>query len=158
MTTESKVKPEVLAMAETIQGHMTANKKEGKVELKEEDTIYEKTLPEHITKKMADDVSEHNSLFVPASLLAFGRVGTEVLKGHKSSERLSAEIPLAGRDKLTLTIDRKKVTHPPGDATKEIVHYGYVSAQLDVRAGRNNAMLKASRTEVCDIAFAALSK
>jgi hypothetical protein len=158
MTTESKVKPEVAAMAETIQGHMSVNKKEGKVDLKDEGTIYEKTLPEHITIKMAEDVSEHNAVFVPAALLAFGKVGAEALKGNKAAERLTAVIPMASHDKVSLTMDRKFVTHPPGDATKEITHYGYVSAKLDVRAGRNNASLKAARNEVCDLAFAALSK
>ena len=65
---------------------------------------------------------------------------------------------LGKNDKLSLASDRKSVTHPPGDATKEIVTYNRVTVSLDLRAGKSGSQLKAVRSEMNELAMAALSK
>lgn len=165
MTTETKevkkteIKAEILAMSDMIHKELTVHKKDGTVTVT--DGLFEKTLtlsPVPLTMDIVNAVSDHTKVFVPAATHAFGKCAFEALKAHKGSERVSLDIEMAKHDQLQLTSDRKVVTHPPGDATKEIVKYNSVHASLNLRAGKNGAQMKAVRSEMSELALAALSK
>lgn len=153
---KTEIKAEILAMSDIIHKSLTVNKKEGSVTAA--DDIYEKTLPEGLTMDTVNAVGDHLKTFVPAAAHAFGKSAFEAMKAHKGTERVLTDIHLGKNDKLSLASDRKSVTHPPGDATKEIVTYNRVTVSLDLRAGKSGSQLKAVRSEMNELAMAALSK
>ena len=162
MTAETKevkkteIKPEILAMSGIIHKELTAHKKEGTVTAAS--GIFEKTLPENLTMETVNAVGDHLKVFVPAAAHAFGQASFEAMKAHKGTERVLLDIEIGNKDKLSLTSERKRVTHPPGDATKEIITYNAVSASLDIRAGKSGSQFKAVRAEMNELAMSALSK
>lgn len=162
MTTEHKevkkpeIKPEILAMSEIIQKELSLNKKEGTVTAS--DTVFEKTLPTDLTMDIVNSVGQHLKTFVPAAAHAFGRSSFEAMKAHKGTDQVKTHINMGKDDKLVLTSDRKVVTHPPGDSTKEIMNYNRVTIDLQMRAGKSGSQIKAIRSELNELAMAALSK
>lgn len=166
MTTEKKdtdhgVSENVLTMAKAIEKQLKLDTKTGIVE--SEDGIYEKMLPEELSIETVKAVGTHNANFIAAGSYAVGNIAVQAMAKHKSLDRVSGEIKMAGRDVMSVNVDREKpfTNHLKRDADgnpETGVKVGVVTTSYDVRAGRNSGELKKVRSAIADMAMAKLSK
>lgn len=155
---KSSVNEEVLALSTVIKSGITIDAKAGTA--KAADGIYEKNLTEGLSMEIVKAVSDYNTTFVAAGAHAFGEAAVESMKGHKSLDKLTVDIPMGHKDSVTYTVDRSKTmpnrfSDKPDDT---ITKHGVVSTTYDVRAGKNGGQLKAARSHVGELAAKLLAK
>jgi hypothetical protein len=151
-----ELKAEVLALSANISKAITIDNKAGTATAGE--TVYVDNLPEGLTQEVVKSVSDYNTTFVAASTHAFGVAAVDAFKANKKAERFAVEIPMIGKDNLSLSIDRTRESHNPQDPTKKITTYGNVTASLKMKAGDNSGQFKLARTTIKELAFAAYGK
>lgn len=147
------INEQVQAMADQIGAAIQIDTKAGTATVTE--GLYDKTLPDGLTPEVVKAVSDHNTTFVAAGTLAFGKASVEAMKGSKKLETLELDIPMGHKDNLGLHTSRNVTVTAPGSDTK-IEKFGVVKATYEVRAGKNGGQLKAARQTVADLAVAAL--
>lgn len=92
--------------------------------------LYEKTLPEGMTKEGYLKFQAHHVNVAAATMLALGEISTEAMKLDKTLDRTSVTIPTFGKDSFNATFQRSKevvVPNQDGPAGTKTV---YGSAQV----------------------------
>lgn len=126
--------------------------KEGKIEV--DANTYLQTLPEGLTEEIVKQVEDHNSNFYPAATRAIGQLANKELKKDKDLQKVEATVPLFGKNKLELTVERKHVFPNPADAENPKTVFGNVKVSLITQSARaSRGVMDQVRKELQDKAF-----
>lgn len=155
-TSGPALKDEVLAMSAKLEKAWTVDKKTG-AGTPGETNVYEELMPEGVTPEIAKAVGDYNTTFIAAGAHAFGKLSVAAMKSNKALEQTTIEVPMAGKDSVAYTVDRKKehVNHLGGNGDK-VEKFGVVTTSYNVRAGKNGGQLKAARNLIGELAMEAL--
>lgn len=151
---KSALKEHVLSLANRIEEAMKIDAKTGIVTTGE--SIYEQTLPEDLTIEVANKVHKHDADFIAASTHAIGRIAVDAMKGNKKLETAETVIAMAGKNSLSLHVDRTRSYPNPQDKDAPIVKQGVVTVTYDVAADAKVGQLKIARNIISELAAAAL--
>lgn len=130
-----KVKPEVVAMAEVIQGKIKVDPATG-VGSPLTSALYAELLPEGLTMELAEQFSEHHSILFPAVALAIGNVSTPLMAENKELNKVTFEMPAVGKDKIRVNFDRQR-SFPDQQTNGTITKLGQVNIDY-VQYGTKN--------------------
>ena len=152
----SNISTEVKDLSSKIQDMIKVDHKSGTVEVQED--IWEKTLPESLSKDQIKAVKEHESNFIAAGADAVGTMATAAMKKNSDLQEVSATIGMHGHDKVSYNVTREKSYHNPQNPDQEITKRGVVGVNFRNMAGRNAGELKKVITAISEHADKALSK
>lgn len=153
MTTKN---PEIQSLSDKIQSMIKVDHKSGSTEV--QDDIWEKTLPESLSKDQIKAVKEHESNFIAAGADAVGTMATAAMKKNGELQEVNATIGMHGHDKVSYNVAREKSYHNPQNPDQEIVKRGVVGVNFRNMAGRNAGELKKVINAIAEHADKALSK
>ncbi len=153
----SNITPEVKALSSKIQEMIKVDHKTGTTAV--EADVWERTLPESLSKDQIKAVKEHEANFIAAGTDAVGQAAIAAMKEHSELQEVTATIDMYNKDQLGVTVAREKTYHNPQDKDGEpIVKTGVVSANFRNYAGRNVGDLKKVITSISEEAEKALKK
>lgn len=120
-----EINPAIVELADKLQPHFTITDKKPTISAE----AYLSTLSEGVTPEMVQAVDDHNSLFMPAVMMAYGRVSQSAMEKDKTIDAMSVEVPMAGRNHFDMTYSRQQTFPNPtgGDA---ITKYGTIKSNL----------------------------
>lgn len=150
------IRPEVKALSDKIQDLVKVDHKTGETTV--QDDVWEKTLPESLSKDQIKAVKEHEENFVAAGADAIGSLAVAAMKKNVDLDTVTATIGMHGRDKVSYDVSRQKSYHNPQNPGDEIVKHGVVKTNLQTYAGRNAGELKKVLSAINEHAEKALKK
>lgn len=128
--------------------------KEGKIEV--DANTYIQTLPAGLTEEIVKQVEDHNANFYPAATRAVGLLANKHIKKDKDLEKVEATVPLFGKNKLELTVERKHTFPNPADAANPKTVFGNVKVSLVTQSARaSRGVMDQVRKDLQEDAFAA---
>jgi hypothetical protein len=118
--------------------------------------LFNSTLPEGLTPEIAKALDNHTTNFIAGGTLAFGELAVEAMKGNKKLEAAQIEIPMVGRNAMSVSVERQQefVNHMSEDKEK-VTKFGLVKTSVDIRGAKNAGELKKARSIISDLATAA---
>lgn len=149
-------KPEVASLVTALTDKFSFDKTAGSVVVEKD--AYTTTLPEGLTPEIVKHVSDHNTNFVAAGAKVFGDIALGAMAKDKKIDRLSLDIPLTGRDKVSFSFDRSVTSPNPAIPGESLTRYGVLRAKVDMVADNNAGQYKVARTQLKELAEAALGK
>lgn len=120
-----EISPEVIALADKLQPYFTVVDNKPTIS----QAGYLETLSEGVTPEMVQKVVEHDSIFLPAVKLAYGRVSKDTLEKDDTIQALSVEVPMGGRNHFDMTY-RRSQTFPNSVGGEPITKYGVIKSNL----------------------------
>lgn len=90
---------------------------------------YIENLTGGATAEMVQKVVDHDSIFLPAIKLAYGRVSQAAMEVDDTIDALSVEIPMGGRNHFDMTYSRQQTFPTPGSG-EPITKYGVIKSNL----------------------------
>lgn len=149
-----ELKPEVIALAAALTNKMSFDKANAAVVVEKD--AYTSTLPEHLTAEVVKQVSDHNVTFVAAGAKAFGDMAQAAMVEDKKIDRLTATFPMTGKDKTEMSYDRTVTTPNLAVPGESITKFGVLKAKVTFAADNNAGQYKAVRSQLKELAEAAL--
>lgn len=151
----SEIKQETKDLAARIKPEIKLNEKTGVGVISPE--LYEKLLPEGLTKKMAESFQAHNSSLIAATTYALGEIGVPAMKKNKDLDSVSVEMPTVGKDYIGVKINRSRTVPEGGrdgvSGTK--TKYGTTSIEMNVYASKPRGELSKVKSWISEQADAA---
>ena len=147
----------ILALANKIEQQLELDNNTGVGAAKAD--VYHDNLPATLTKEIVTEVSNYNSDFIAASTYAFGKLAVEAMRGNNGLTTATEEIPMAGKDTVSIATDRQHTFSVPSRGEgkpEEVTKFGSTSVSYTVHAGKNAGQLKAARNAIVEMATAAL--
>jgi hypothetical protein len=151
-----ELNPATAALAVLLADKFNYDKKENTIN--RADDTFTGTLPEDLTPAIVERVSEHYTTFAAASAKVYGDLAIKALTADEKLDRVSIEIPLTGKDSLSFSMDRSVTSPIPGKPGESVTKYGVLRPKFDFVAGNNSGQLKLARTQLNELAEAALCK
>lgn len=158
-TETTAIKSKIDAAVEDLKNKLVAGVKlvDGKVEV--ENGQYLSNLPEGLTPEIVEKLDDYNSVFFPASTLAFSEVIIPEFAKNKELKELTAVFPLSGDNTWEVNIAAKAENNVVGKPGEKVMAYGRVSTALNVTEARNNiGQLKQVKLAIGRAATAALAE
>lgn len=153
----SNINQDVKDLSSKIQEMMKVDHKTGVSEVQED--IWEKTLPDSLSKDQIKAVKDHEANFIAAGADAIGHLAIAAMKKNHELQDVSATIGMHGHDKASYNVSREKVYHNPQDKDAEpIVKHAVVGVNFRNMAGRNAGELKKVLAAISTEAEKALKK
>lgn len=143
------LKPAVLELSKALESNLQMNKGDGVVSEIVKGDCYMKNLPENITPEHVEALSEYNTNFPAASLVAVGNLTTEAMSKNKKLSVVTAEIAMGPKDVVRHAIHRSKdFSFGSGADRKTTTKIGATTTEIDVKGGHNSGQLKIARQMV----------
>lgn len=148
----SSVKEEVSNLSEIIKTGLTLDSN-GVGSQAEGADLYNKNLPEGLTKDVVKAVSDYNTTFVAAGVQAFGELSVAAMAADKTLDKTSLELPIAHHDTLNVAVQREKTfaNRLSGDGA-DVVKQGVTTVSIDVRGAHKAGELKKARDYINQLA------
>lgn len=147
---------EVKGLSGVIKTSMKVNK-DGTTEV--QDDIWEKTLPEGLTKKQVAAVKNHEANFIAAGALALGELAVDAMKKHSGLDEVKATVKMHGRDSASFQVNRSRsFRNPQNPDADPVVKFGTIATSFKNHAGRNAGELKKVMEEIGELAGKTLGK
>lgn len=124
-----EINPAIVALADKLEPYFKIEDKKPTIGPE----AYLETLSENVTPEMVQLVDDHDSLFLPAVKLAYGRVSQSVLEKDKTIDALTVEVPMAGRNHFDMTYSRSQ-TFPNPAGSEPVTKYGVIKSALITQA------------------------
>jgi hypothetical protein len=156
MSTEVKVKQEVLDMAAKIEALMKSDK--AGIISEANNDVFEKTLPEDLDLATVNRVHDHETTFIAGAVHYVGQTAIGMMAEDKDLKSVTSGIKMAGRNSLNVQIDRTKeyTNHLSGNGEKT-VKYGAATIAYDVRGSKKSGgQLKAVTQSLAELAMSQL--
>jgi hypothetical protein len=151
------VKQDIINIAAAIKKDMTLDAKTGVITVNKD--LYERLLPEGLTKDTIELVQQHNTEFAAAAGLAIGEVAIPAMKKHKELERVSVSIPTVQKDAFNLNFDRSRQVpdrNAEGGGTK--TKFGSLGVEFQMYGAKSRGQLGKVKEHLSSLALDALGK
>lgn len=135
------------------------NEKAARHELRTDDTVFNKHLPEGHTPDTVKELVDYTSSFAAAGVAAMGRVAADKLATNGDMKVINADISMGHMGSTSPTFFREKEVSIPqgkGEAPLKRVDVGYVLNSVEFRGGTNSAMMKEAKTQASALVADAL--
>lgn len=153
----SQVSTEVKDLSAKIIKMVEVDSKTGVSEVASD--VWEKTLPEDLTKEQITAVKNHEANFIAAGADAVGTLALKAMKKNSELDTVTAVIGMHGRDTATYSVAREKSYPNIQDKDADpIVKQGVVQVNFRNSAGRNTGELKKVAQHIGEEAAKALKK
>ena len=151
----SDIKKEVVDLAAVLKKEIKVDNKTGIATIT--DGIYEKNLPDGLTKTAIEQLQAYNTRMAAAATLAVGEIGCDTFKKHKDLDSIDLEVPLIGKDRLNISFDRSRQVPLRGEngVTGTQTKYGSASVSYDMYGTGPRGELKKVKQYLAEQALAA---
>lgn len=137
----SNIAPEIKELSAKMQSMMKVDNKTGQTDVQED--IWEKTLPDNLSKEQIKQVKEHETNFIAAGADAIGHLAIAAMNKNSSLEEVQATVGMSGRDHVGYSVAREKTfTNPQDKDADPIVRHAVIGVNFRNMSGRNAGDLK----------------
>jgi len=152
------ISQEVMDLADRVSQSLTMEKTTGIAAVP--DDTYVKLMPVDLNEDVAKRLQTYNMEFAAASLYALGEAAIPVFTKQKELEKVSLVVPMIGKDKLELEMERsRQVPFREEDGTNTTrSSFGTTSVKMDIYGVGKRGDLKKIKELLSEQATAAFGK
>lgn len=133
-TAEKSIPQEIRNLAAAIKADLKIDPNTGVATVPK--NMYDRLLPENVTREMVEQVASANADIAAAAVLAVGEASIPLMKKHGELTNVTLELPATSRDVFQVVFDRKsKVADVGRSEDGKMVHNGFVERFGQVRVG-----------------------